>query len=93
MFLTARMGSGLVIGRLPDDHDDGEQAGSGGSKEGGNDDHGSGDDDAHYRPPKGRGRPSGLPRWSAPSAIACSGFGYGFQAGCEVRVCAGVYFA
>lgn len=75
MFLTARMGSGLVIGRLPDDYE-GDRDSSGG---GGN------ESDGLMRR-EGRAHSSGLPRWSAPSAITCSGVGYGFQMGCEVCV-------
>lgn len=78
MFLTARLGSGLVIGRLPDSDDDkgAEKEGRGGS--------GSGSDTPSQQRRR-RARQRGLPWWSAPSAITCSGVGYGFQMGAEVR--------
>lgn len=73
MFFTARLGSGLVIGRLPDNYDE-----EGSSSDAAN--------DASDTPRERRQRRAerGLPRWSAPSAITCSGFGYGFQMGAEL---------
>lgn len=80
MFLTARLGSGLVVGRLPnsydDDGDDDDGGGGGGSGRG---------DDTPSQQRRRRAKQRGLPRWSAPSAITCSGVGYGFQMGAEVR--------
>ncbi len=92
MFLTARLGSGLVIARLPDDYD--EEGSKSGTGTGGGGNHATTDDDdddddtADRR--RRRGRANGLPRWSAPSAITCSGVGYGFQMGCSVCECMGV---
>lgn len=78
MFLTARLGSGLVVGRLPDGDADGDGGGGGGG------DNGRGDDTPSQQRRR-RAKQRGLPRWSAPSAITCSGVGYGFQMGAEVR--------
>jgi len=88
MFLTARLGSGLVIARLPDDYD--EEGSKSGTGTGGGGNHATTDDDDTADRRRRRGRANGLPRWSAPSAITCSGVGYGFQMGCSVCECGGV---
>lgn len=74
MFFTARLGSGLVIGRLPDNYDDDSEASSNAANA----------TSDTPREQRRRRAQRGLPRWSAPSAMTCSGVGYGFQMGLEL---------
>ena len=64
MFVTARVGTGMVIARLDREAPGGREGGRERGREG------------------GRERSPG--RWSAPSALACTGIGYGFSFGADV---------
>jgi lipid-binding SYLF domain-containing protein len=67
MFVTARMGTGLVIARLEEEEEEK------GEREGGM---------------EGRRRRRRRVRWSAPSALACTGVGFGYSFGkWYVQIC------